>query len=67
MAQKRFSKYKEEALKHGIKILDIYRSRDKEVVRFIYKDKVYLATIKGYRENITPDEFIKQLLSVIKS
>jgi len=67
MAQKRFSKYKEEALRHGIKILDIYRGRDKEVVRFIYKDKVYLATIKGYRENMTPEEFVKQLLSSIKS
>jgi len=66
MAQKRLSKYKEEALKHGIKIIDIYRGKEDEVIRFLYKGKVYVVKIRGYRENMTPEEFVKVLLDNVR-
>lgn len=66
MSRRKFEVYKKEALKAGIRILDIYRGKDGEDVRFIYKGKVYRVHIKTFRENLSPSEFVELLKSNIK-
>ncbi len=66
MSRRKFEVYKKETLKAGIRILDIYRGKDSEDVRFIYKGKVYRVHIKTFRENLSPSEFVELLKSSIK-
>ncbi len=66
LAKRRLEVYKKAAEKAGFKILDIYRGKDEELVRFMYKGKVMCVKIKGYRENMTPEEFVEKLRSAIK-
>ncbi len=65
MALRKYQQYKEAALRSGIKILDIYRKKDGEVVRFMFRNKVYVADIKGFRDSMKPDEFVNLLKKVI--
>ena len=62
---RKYQKYKEAALRSGIKILDIYRGKVGEVVRFVFRDKVHVVDIKGFREGMKPEEFVNLLKKAI--
>ncbi len=66
MSRRRYEVYKKEALKAGIRILDVYRGKDGEDVRFVYRDKVYRVHLKTFRENLSPKEFVELLKSSVK-
>ena len=65
MALRKYQRYKEAALRSGIKILDIYRRKDGEVVRFMFREKVHVVDIKGFREGMKPEEFVSLLKKAI--
>ncbi len=62
---RKYQQYKEAALRSGIKILDIYRRKDGEVVRFMFRGKVFVVDIKGFREGMKPEEFVSLLKKAI--
>jgi len=65
VALRKYQQYKEVALSAGIKILDIYRGRDGEVVRFLFRGRVYVVNIKGFRGNMKPEEFVELLKKAV--
>ena len=66
MAKRRLEVYKKAAERAGFKILDIYRGKDEEIIRFIYRGRVRCAKIRGYREDMSPEEFVKRLKELVK-
>ncbi len=56
-------KYLSEASKLGFKVLDVYRYKDKEVLRVLYKDKVMVIEISKLRENMSLEDFRRELQS----
>mgnify|MGYP000049958310 CR=1 FL=1 len=66
MAEKKYLRYKEAAEKAKIRILDIYRGRDSETVRFVYRGRVYVVSIRGTRDNYTPEAFVEELKKAVK-
>jgi len=57
--------YEEVLRKVGIRVLDVYRFKDKDVVRFLYKGKVYVADLKRYYDSMKPEDLVNTLLSQI--
>jgi SepF-like predicted cell division protein (DUF552 family) len=63
----KLSRYSREALKLGFKVLDIYRYKDKEVLRGIYRGKVVLVELPRYRESMDLETFKNELRSKLLS
>jgi len=62
---RKYQKYKDAALSAGIKILDVYRGMDGEVVRFMFRGRVYVVSIKGFRGDMKPEEFVELLKKAV--
>ncbi len=58
--------YREELEKVGIKVLDVYRRKDRDTVRFLYRGRVYLAELKGFYDAMKPGELIGALLAHVE-
>lgn len=56
-------RYISEANKLGFKVLDVYRYNDREVLRGLYRGKVMVIEISRLRENMSLEDFRKELLS----
>jgi len=65
VALRKYQKYKDATLSAGIKILDVYRGRNGEVVRFVFRGRVYVVSIKGFREDMKPEEFVELLKKAV--
>ncbi|MEM1930608.1 MAG: hypothetical protein QW780_01235 [Sulfolobales archaeon] len=50
----------------GIRVLDVYRYKDRDSIRFIYKNKVYLVSLKGFYDTMKPEELLNTLLSHVE-
>jgi len=57
----RLSRYKSEALKLGFKVIDIYRYKDREVLRGIYRGKVVMIELSRPRNEMDLEAFRKEL------
>lgn len=56
-----------EAQKLGLKVIDIYRYKDKEVLRCIYRGKVMLIELSRYRDSMDLEMFRKELQSRLQT
>ncbi|MEM0371290.1 MAG: hypothetical protein QXG46_01595 [Ignisphaera sp.] len=67
MSDKR-TKYKASIEKLGFKQLDIYRLKDRDIVRLMRKSdgKVYLVELPRHIEDMSLEEFIEQVTSKIR-
>lgn len=63
----RLSKYLLEARRLGFKVIDVYRYRDKEVLRGIYRGKVVLVELPRYRDSTDLEMFKKELQSKLQA
>ncbi|MEM1982242.1 MAG: hypothetical protein QXD94_00370 [Sulfolobales archaeon] len=59
----KLSRYSIEAHKLGLKVLDVYRYKDKEVLRGIYRGRVVLVELPRYRDSMDLETFKKELQS----
>ncbi|MEM2207541.1 MAG: hypothetical protein QXG17_02460 [Sulfolobales archaeon] len=50
----------------GVKVLDVYRHKDRDSIRFLYRGKVYLASLKGFYDAMKPEELLNILLSQVE-
>ncbi|MEM4832872.1 MAG: hypothetical protein QW809_04170, partial [Sulfolobales archaeon] len=50
----------------GVRVLDVYRHKDRDSIRFIYRDKVYLVSLKGFYDTMKPEELLNTLLSQVE-
>lgn len=55
--------YREVLQRNGVRVLDVYRHKDRDLVRFSYRGKVYLVELKGFYDAMKPDELLNSLLS----
>jgi len=55
--------YEEALEKVGVRVLDVYRFKDKDIIRFLYKGKVYVADLKRYYDSMKPDDLVNAVLS----
>lgn len=58
--------YREVLEKSGIRVLDVYRSRDRDAVRFLYRGRVYLAELRGFYDSVKPEELLNALLARVE-
>lgn len=54
---RKFKEYRKIVNELGLKVLDVYRLKDKELIRGIYRGKVVLIELPKYREDLTPKAF----------
>jgi hypothetical protein len=59
--------YKEALEKVGIRVLDVYRGREGDVLRVQYKGKVHLIDLKRFYDTMKPEELAKAVISQIES
>ncbi len=64
--RKRFRKYLEVLEKLHVRQLDVYRYKDKDVLRLLYRGKVVLVELPRHREEMEPSEFEKIVASAIE-
>lgn len=57
--------YEEVLRRVGIKVLDVYRFKDKDVVRFLYNGKVYVVDLRKYYDIMKPEDLANILLSQV--
>ncbi len=57
--RKKFRKYLEVLEKLKVKQLDVYRYKDKDVLRLLVHGKVVLVELPRHREEMGPEEFEK--------
>ncbi len=50
-----------EARKLGLKVVDVYRYKDREVLRGIYRGKVILIELTRYRDGMDLETFKKEI------
>jgi SepF-like predicted cell division protein (DUF552 family) len=55
--------YEEALEKVGVRVLDVYRFKDKDIIRFFYKGKVYVVDLKRYYDSMKPDDLVNAVLS----
>jgi|YelNatPaOPRAMG01_1025707.scaffolds.fasta_scaffold57911_3 SepF-like predicted cell division protein (DUF552 family) len=55
--------YEEALEKVGVRVLDVYRFKDKDIIRFLYKGKVYVVDLKRYYDSMKPDDLVNAVLS----
>lgn len=58
--------YREVLEKNGIRLLDVYRHKDRDLIRFSYKGKVYTIELKGFFDAMRPEELLNTLLSRVE-
>ncbi|MEM1898385.1 MAG: hypothetical protein QXY36_03075 [Sulfolobales archaeon] len=63
----RLSRYLLEARKLGFNVIDVYRYREKEVLRGIYRGKVVLVELPRYRDSMDLETFKKELQSRLQA
>lgn len=66
---RKFKEYRKVVNELGLKVLDIYRLKDKELIRGLYKGKVVLIELPKHREDLAPKvfrEIIEKTLGSIK-
>jgi hypothetical protein len=63
-----YKKYKEALERMGLKQLDVYRYKDKDVVRVIriQDGKVFLIELPKHREEMSVEEFVSFIKTKIK-
>ena len=61
MGRSKYTKYKAAIERLGFKQLDVYRMKDKEIIRLqrIADGRVYVVELPKRRDELTVDEFIK--------
>ena len=64
--RKKFRKYLEVLEKLHVRQLDVYRYRDKDVLRLLYRGKVVLVELPRHREEMEPSEFEKVVASALE-
>lgn len=55
--------YREALRRNGVRVLDVYRLRDRDAIRFSYRGRIYLVELKGFYDAMKPDELLNVLLS----
>lgn len=63
----RLGRYLLEARRLGFKVIDVYRYRDKEVLRGIYRGKVVLVELPRYRDSMDLEMFKKEVQSKLQA
>lgn len=65
----RFTKYRTALEKVGLKQLDVYRYRDRDVVRVmrIFDQRVFVIELPRHREEMSVEEFVEFVRSRIAS
>ncbi len=63
----RLSRYASEAKRLGLRVLDIYRLKEKEILRCVYRGKVVLIELSRYRDSMDLETFRKEIQSKIPS
>jgi hypothetical protein len=58
--------YREALEKVGIRVLDVYRGREEDVLRVQYKGRVYLINLKRFYDTMKPEELVKAVISQIE-
>ncbi|HDD26565.1 MAG TPA: hypothetical protein ENF75_05710 [Acidilobales archaeon] len=64
---RKFKEHRKVLNELGVKILDVYRFKDKEAIRGLYKGKVVMIELPRHREFISPDEFKEIVMESLKS
>ncbi|MCS7099279.1 MAG: hypothetical protein RMH84_01835 [Sulfolobales archaeon] len=60
------SEYRRVLEKSGIRVLDVYRRKDRDSVRFLYRGKVHVVDLKGFYDSVKPEELLNVLLSQVE-
>ncbi len=63
--RKKFRKYLEVLEKLRVKQLDVYRYKDKDVLRLLVRGKVVMVELPRHREEMSVEEFEKVVRSAI--
>jgi len=58
--------YKEALERAGIKVLDVYRGKEEDVLRVQYKGRVILVNLKRFYDTMRPEELVKVVLSQVE-
>ncbi len=58
--------FKEALERAGIKVLDVYRSREEDVLRVQYRGRVLLVNLKRFYDTMKPEELVKAVISQIE-
>ncbi|MCX8184606.1 MAG: hypothetical protein RMI56_07045 [Sulfolobales archaeon] len=61
------SEYRRVLEKSGVRVLDIYRRKDRDSIRFSYRGRVYVVDLKGFYDSVKPEELLSTLLSQVES
>jgi len=57
--------FKEALERAGIKVLDVYRGREEDVLRVQYGGRVFLVNLKRFYDTMKPEELVKAVISQI--
>ncbi len=57
--RKKFRRYLEVLEKLGVRQLDVYRYKDRDVLRLLVHGKVVMVELPRHREEMSPEEFEK--------
>jgi len=58
--------FKEALERAGIKVLDVYRGREEDVLRVQYGGRVLLVNLKRFYDTMKPEELVKAVISLIE-
>lgn len=58
--------YKEALEKVGVRVLDVYRGREEDILRVQYKGRVHLVNLKRFYDTMKPEELVRAVISHIE-
>lgn len=50
----------------GIKVLDVYRYRDQDSIRIMYRNRVYVFKLGRFYDTVKPEELVDLIVSRIE-